>query len=202
MHTKRFSENTRNLFAVRAMLGCSLVVGACAGETFSDEAAASGAHDVSVEMQALLDEFPEATQVDDRTISWDDGKVMLVLPEDPSAAPPPDSETAEAAPVAVLSQALTGSAAHNCPSGWYCVYEHASWGGRRLQFSDCSRNDLANYGFRDKTTSWVNNGSRRIQVMNDLTARPDEVLWTMSAQSTSSNVGSGANDKADYFRCP
>jgi hypothetical protein len=70
-----------------------------------------------------------------------------------------------------------------------------------LQFSDCSRNDLSDYGFRDQTTSWVNNGSHRVQVKNDLTARPDPVLWTMSAGSSSSNVGSANNDKADYFEC-
>lgn len=71
----------------------------------------------------------------------------------------------------------------------------------RLQFSDCSRNDLSDFGFRDKTSSWVNNGSHRVQVKNDLTARPDPVLWTMAPQSSSSYVGDDDNDKADYFQC-
>jgi peptidase inhibitor family I36 len=152
-------------------------------------------------MQALLEEFPEATQIDDHSIGWDHGKVVMVLPEHDAGELPAEAHGAEPGPVIGLDPAISSFAVHGCPTGWYCVYQDASWGGRRLQFSDCARNDLSNYGFRDKTSSWVNNGSHRVQVKNDLTARPDPVLWTMPPHSSSSYVGNANNDKADYFQC-
>jgi len=152
-------------------------------------------------MQELLEEFPEATQIDDHSIGWDGGKVVLVLPEDGAGELSAEDHGSEPAPVVGSSQAVSSFAVHGCPSGWYCVYQDANWGGRRLQFSDCSRNDLSSFGFRDKTSSWVNNGSHRVQVKNDLTARPDPVLWTMPPQLSSSYVGNANNDKADYFQC-
>jgi hypothetical protein len=153
----------------------------------------------NAQIQELLEEFPEATQIDDHSIGWDDGKVVLVLPEDDTGEL--SAEDHGPGSVVGLSQALSASAVHGCPSGWYCVYQDRDWRGRRLQFSDCSRNDLSNYGFRDQTSSWVNNGPHRVQVKNDLTARPDPVLWTMSPNSSSSYVGNANNDKADYFQC-
>lgn len=151
------------------------------------------------QMQELLKEFPEATQIDDHSISWDDGKVVLVLPENDAGELSVEDHGSEPGPVVGLSAALVD--AHGCPSGWYCVYQDINWGGRRLQFSDCTRNDLSNFGFRDQTSSWVNNGSLTVQVKNDLTLQPDPVLWTMPPQSLSSFVGAANNDKADYFQC-
>jgi hypothetical protein len=152
----------------------------------------------SAEMQALLEEFPEATQVDDHSISWYDGKVVLELQEDDAGELSAEDQGFE--PRAVV---------HGCEEGWYCVYSHLNWNvnaitppqPRRLRFSDCTRNDLSNFGFRDQTTSWVNNGPHTVQVKNDLTLQPDQVLWTMGPHSSSSNVGAAANDKADYFQC-
>lgn len=153
----------------------------------------------NAQIQELLEEFPEATQIDDHSIGWGDGKVVLVLPEDDAGELSAEDHGPD--PVVGLSQALSASAVHGCPSGWYCVYADGSWRGHRLQFSDCSRNDLINYGFRDQTESWVNNGPHRVQVKNDLTARPDPVLWTMSPHSSSSDVGDAKRNKADYFQC-
>lgn len=141
------------------------------------------------QIQELLEEFPEATQIDDHSIGWDDGKVVLELPED------------DAGEFSAEDHGAQKTCPQNCPSGWYCVYQDRDWCSRRLKFSDCSRNDLVNYGFRDQTSSWVNNGPFRVQVKNDLTARPDPVLWTMSPHSSSRYVGNAKNDKADYFQC-
>lgn len=154
---------------------------------------------VDAQMQELLEEFPDATQIDDHSIGWDNGKVVLVLPENDADPLSAEDHGSEPSPVASLNAALQN--AHGCPSGWYCVYLDANWVGRRLQFSDCTRNDLSNFGFRDKTSSWVNNGSLTVQVKNDVSFLPDPVLWTMPPQSLSSFVGAAANDKADYFQC-
>lgn len=171
------------------LLGCLLSAAACATDVLAQEQPVVMSKDqhaeaLQAEMQEMLAEFPEATQVDKHTLSWEGGKVLMVLP-----GPDEGAETRMSATW------------HGCPSGWYCVYQHANWGGARLQFSDCTRNDLSTYGFRDKTSSWVNNGPLRVQVKNDLSFRPDPVLWTMNPNSASSYVGDSQNDKADYFQC-
>ena len=152
------------------------VVG-CVADTTPDTAQRSS------QMQALLEEFPEATQIDDHSIGWDDGRVVLALPENSAGERSAEEHGVDPAPVVSLSPALVD--AHGCPSGWYCVYQDINWGGRRLQFSDCTRNDLGNFGFRDQTSSWVNNGSHTLAVRNDIPLLPDQTLWTMPAQSTS-----------------
>lgn len=167
----------------RVLIACILSFAACG----SPEAAPS----MEGQMQELLEQFPKASQVDQRSISWSNGTVMLVLPDVNASA---DEAVAGFDPT-------TAAAVKGCPSGWYCVYEDAGWGGRRLQFSLCQRNDLSDYGFRDKTSSWVNNGPHRVQVKNDLSLRPDEVLWTMASKSKSSYVGDSDNNKADFFQC-
>jgi hypothetical protein len=150
----------------------------------------------NAQIQELLEEFPEATQIDDHSIGWDNGKVVLALPEDDASELSAEDHGSEPAPVVDSRQVV-----HDCEPGWYCVYQDAGWKGRRLRFSDCMPNDLSNYGFRDKTSSWVNNGPLRVQVKNDLPLRPDPVLWTMDPHSSSSYVGNANNDKADYFQC-
>ena len=175
---------------------CMVSLVGCVADTPPGTATGSGGN---AEMQALLEEFPEATQIDDHSISWDDGKVVLVLQEDDAGELSAEDDGPESSAVVGSSQVLPNP--HGCPPGWYCVYEHRNWGVRRLQFSDCTRNDLGNYGFRNMTSSWVNNGSRTVQAMDDIPLLPDRGLWTMPPQSLSAYVGDANNDKADYFRC-
>lgn len=167
----------------------------------SSELARASEADLSLDAQiaSLLLQHPDAVQVDERSIGWDDGKVVLVLPEDGVSITSAPASGAAANEESISP--MVYAPVHGCPDGWYCVYEAANFGGRRLQFSDCTRNDLGDYGFRDRTSSWVNNGSRTIQVMDDLNNAIDKVLWTMAPRSSSSYVGDGANDRADYFRC-
>ena len=90
---------------------------------------------------------------------------------------------------------------HGCPSGWYCFYENASYGGRMLQFQDCSSGGvtqfLSNYGFANQTTSWVNGKATGwVDVFSS-----SAWLWTERWGTSSSNVGAANNDKAYYFTC-
>src|SRR5690242_1226262 len=71
----------------------------------------------SSQIQELLEEFPEATQIDDHSIGWDDGKVVLVLPENSAGDRSAEAHGSDPAPVVGLSPALVD--AHGCPSGWY-----------------------------------------------------------------------------------
>lgn len=196
--------------ASAALMLCALGFAACAAEVGEygefDEA---GQAAIEAEIQALLREYPDATRWDERSIAWDDGAVVLTL-----TVPRADRDSARDAsdgPESVSSSSEALSSAHGCPSGMYCVYEHSNWNegrspnappARMLKFSDCTRNDLATYGFRDQTSSWVNNGSRKIAVWNaGNCCRSDAILWTMEPQSLSAWVGDSANDKADFFSC-
>lgn len=96
---------------------------------------------------------------------------------------------------------LTTSTVHGCPSGWYCFYENASYGGRMLQFQDCSGGGttqfLSNYGFANQTTAWVNaRPTGWVDVFSS-----SAWLWTERWGTSSSNVGTANNDKAYYFTC-
>ncbi|MFI7545098.1 peptidase inhibitor family I36 protein [Actinoplanes sp. NPDC049599] len=97
-------------------------------------------------------------------------------------------------------------AVEGCPTNAYCFYEHEKFNndndGRRLTFRDCTaaglRQNLYDYGFHDKTTSWVVNKSLRLV---DVFTGTNTRLWQERAHSKSSNVGAADNDKADWFRC-
>jgi hypothetical protein len=58
--------------------------------------------------------------------------------------------------------AVTQASQPNCPSSWVCLYDGASWDGRRLQFkSDLGKwQSLITYGFEKKTSSWANTRSK------------------------------------------
>jgi len=85
-------------------------------------------------------------------------------------------------------------------SGWYCLFEHQNYGGRRLRFRDCCYFQyLSNYGFANKATSWRNwlytNNDMRVW---DSGPSPDVLLWC-SDYGSNPNVGTADNDKADYL---
>ncbi len=81
-------------------------------------------------------------------------------------------------------------------TGWYCFFEHATFGGRRLRFQDSGYFQyLSDYGFANKTTSWVNNRNQDVRVWDNSIG----LLWCSDSHSVSTNVGSARNDRADYF---
>jgi hypothetical protein len=55
-------------------------------------------------MQELLAEFPDATQIDDHSIGWDNGKVVLVLPENDADQLSAEDHGSEPSPVAGLNR--------------------------------------------------------------------------------------------------
>ncbi|GAA3165744.1 MULTISPECIES: peptidase inhibitor family I36 protein [Streptomyces] len=44
-----------------------------------------------------------------------------------------------------------------CANGWVCLYQYSHGGGRRMIFNDDYWDDLDNYGFDNRTSSWRNN---------------------------------------------
>jgi Peptidase inhibitor family I36 len=85
-----------------------------------------------------------------------------------------------------------------CSEGWYCLFEHSNFAGRRLQFQDCCYFQyLSNYGFQNKVSSWRNTLNNNDVRVWDMAPSPDKVLWCSDTNSYNSNVGTAANDKAD-----
>jgi hypothetical protein len=97
------------------------------------------------------------------------------------------------------SEIVPQATVHGCPSGWFCFYHDANFGGRMLQFSDCGIQNLTDFGFNDQASSWVDNTGSSVDVFLNINGGGG-VLWHESPHSSSSFVGSGANDRASSFR--
>ncbi|RKN38700.1 hypothetical protein D7223_30490 [Micromonospora endolithica] len=75
---------------------------------------------------------------------------------------------------------------YGCDNDWLCIFEHANFAGRKLQFSDEYWHDLDEWGFKDKTSSWVNN---------------QDGGWTGCSGSDSGTLGDGAGDNRNMGAC-
>jgi hypothetical protein len=180
--------------------------GSTAGPTAVEGRAPGGSDATSLEndIERVLSTSPGAVRTGAYEVSWDGGAVVSTwVPKGSSSG---DRRGALAARDADSTSSLTLAASvGGCPDGttvhWYCFYEHASFGGRMLQFRDCpSTQSLGAYGFANQTTSWVNNRSGvTITVYDGSTS--GTVLWREYGRSSDSNVGTWANDRADTFTC-
>lgn len=87
---------------------------------------------------------------------------------------------------------------HGCPAYWVCFYKNANFGGTREQFSSVGVvQKLANFGFANQVSSWVDNDpSHTVTVWN---VNKTVVLWIEGFRGAVSYVGNSANDKANYF---
>ncbi|WP_405016441.1 hypothetical protein OHV05_04475 [Kitasatospora sp. NBC_00070] len=94
---------------------------------------------------------------------------------------------------------------HGCPTFAYCFYENSNWEGARWQFWAAYEGPpgyASNYGFQDRTSSWVVNTSALYIVADD--AAPGGTgqwlwLWTTNPQSSASYVGNTNNDRMDRW---
>jgi hypothetical protein len=154
---------------------------------------------IESDISRVLESSPGAVRTGPFQVSWRGGAVVSTWVPGGSAADLVQRRDAAAVPGAVTASV------GGCPDGttvhWFCFYEHASFGGRMLQFRDCpSTQSLASYGFANQTTSWVNNRSGVTITVYDGTTS-GTVLWHEYGKSSSTNVGSWANDRADTFTC-
>jgi hypothetical protein len=73
--------------------------------------------------------------------------------------------------VTVVRPATSVDATADCPSGWFCFYDHTNYGYPRGKLSSCGWQDLATWGWNDRTesvhynmstgsVSFINHGSR------------------------------------------
>src|SRR5262245_23740710 len=124
--------------------------------------------------------------------------VVLALASPAITAHAQDVHAGATAAAASGEGATPHASIHGCPSGSFCFYQNASFKGRMLRFQSCGRQNLTDFGFNDKTSSWVNNTSSSVDVFRDVNAGGG-ILWHEAAHALSAHVGS-ANDKASSFR--
>jgi hypothetical protein len=148
-------------------------------------ASAASSVDLQQQVDHQLQIAPGGTQVSADTVSYDGGNVLVVFQSD-----------ARERQVAALAVDWKG-----CPTGtfvhWTCLYEAPGWRNRRVQFKDCGYvQDLADYGFANQASSWVN-------TRYDVTRVYDggfRLLWTEEPRSLSYYVGNDKGDRARYIR--
>ncbi|MFD7893702.1 peptidase inhibitor family I36 protein [Streptomyces sp. NPDC059743] len=159
-------------------------IAAQAAQAGLDKAEAAG---LQRQIDAQLSIAPGGKQTGVNEISWRGGRTVMTFPL-------PGEKKARA-----VGEAFAPTGTPNCSRLWTCLYEHANFDGRRLTWSDCDFVNLADWGFNDQTTSWHNNQSTgtRTYVYNWNGVNAWVLLWTSTAPSSSSNVGSANNDKAD-----
>lgn len=158
--------------------------------TGTTAAQASALPDLQQQIDVVLEQAPGGQQISENQVAWQDETVILTIPRVAGQAAHGADE-----PVTTLGTP-------NCPYTWTCLYEHANYNGRRLQFSACGYiQDLGAYGFRDKATSWHNNQTRGTRSWVYNWTGSWTLLWTEGgAPSMSPNVGPGNNDKADGIK--
>jgi hypothetical protein len=93
------------------------------------------------------------------------------------------------------SGSFTTAAAADCPVGWFCFYDGANFGYPRGKLSDCGWQDLANWGWQDRTSSVHNNRGPRVDYINFF----DVFLFANTNGQAIASLGSN-NNKADHVR--
>ena len=93
---------------------------------------------------------------------------------------------------------LSAVAYGDCPAGWLCLWEHSNYAGRMLKFRDAGYwQNLTNYGFNDKMSSWRNR--RGLDAEWSYHTGGGGTQRCMDNGAASSSLG-GDNDEASAIR--
>ena len=90
------------------------------------------------------------------------------------------------------------SAAGGCVAGHFCAFDNANYGIMLLD-STAGRGSNAVNVADDRVTSGSNRTANSWVGVTKRTGLPDQTVFTFSAYTDVSNVGSNANDKIDHF---
>ncbi|GII92189.1 peptidase inhibitor family I36 protein [Sinosporangium siamense] len=97
----------------------------------------------------------------------------------------------------VVTYALPGQRAlgvPDCPSGWFCFYEHINFGYPRGRLSDCGQQYLGDYGWNYRVSS-VDNSTTSSVHYYDISYL---YLFTNYNPGPIAYVGNAANDQAAF----
>jgi len=185
-----------------------------AGSSTADAATVIAAS-VQDQINQQLRDYPGGTQISPYEVAYRGGAVIMVFPE-PATGRVPVTASARPEIRAGASNGVTVTlfdTVHGCPlamfNRWYCVFQDANYGGRMLQFRDCTTagyvNDLSDYGFQNETTSWVQTDifpGKTVAVYDQYHSQP---LWNEVSHggtyNQSPNVGPLLNDRAWRLKC-
>ncbi|HZM78323.1 MAG TPA: peptidase inhibitor family I36 protein [Candidatus Limnocylindrales bacterium] len=109
----------------------ALVVSAPAPDALLAAGTASYEASVQAQIDAQLTAFPGGKQISEIEVAYDGGRFVITF-----ARP---------------THSVAGTA--DCPSGWYCFYDGINFGYPRGKLSDCGWQNLATWGWDDRTES-------------------------------------------------
>lgn len=164
---------------------------------------------VAEEMGRLLKLQPGGVQVSDNALIWNKGATVVVFPSPGENVAPRGLganvryDALRAIDAEELANDVGVMDVHGCPSGvlkkdYYCFYTDRDFGGRRLQFAETCTGNAGNWDFDNQTSSWVNTGTNKTIYAHDYNS---ENLWYEPQNSVNTFVGTGDNDRMDYWSC-
>jgi hypothetical protein len=134
---------------------------------------------------------------------------------EPGMQPPAASKLARVATGVAAANAqdsdVSIQAADTCPTqafgnDWYCFYQDANFGGRRLQWNAAHKypDDVVyfyDYAFNNMASSWSNKGGKSIHVRGRKVAGDDTSCygWMWDEQAHERSAAVVHNDEADCF---
>ncbi len=190
MRTKLAVTTTAGAMAVLGLAGPTSASATLESKIASEVKQAGLSKSEAAGLQKQIDKqlatTPGGRQIGVNQVAWRGGKAVMTFPL-------PGEKRAR-----TVNEPVGTLGTPNCSYAWTCLYEHRNFEGRRLTWSDCNFENLANWGFNDKTTSWHNNQTRGTQThVYNWSGSSWVRLWTSTAPSSSSYVGNANNDKAD-----
>jgi hypothetical protein len=151
-------------------------------------AAVTGSASSTVQQQvdAYLAEHPGGNQINPTEIAYPGGFVVALAPVAALAPPAPNL-----------------AAAADCPSGWFCFYDGINYRYPRGRLSDCGFQDLARWGWTNRTESVHYNMSSGSVTFYNHTSSGDTPLFTISTTRRTDNDVSPYRNQADrvYRTC-
>ncbi|MFI6762537.1 hypothetical protein ACIBF5_25725 [Micromonospora sp. NPDC050417] len=133
---------------------------------------------VQGEIDRHLASYPGGRQISPTEVSYADGTFIIAF------APP--SET---------------TALPNCTAGWFCFYDGVNYTYPRGQLNSCGWQDLAAWGWHDRTESvHYNIGTGSVSFLNHTSSGhgSDPVLFSVGVSSTTDNDVSPYRNQADH----
>lgn len=133
---------------------------------------------VQVEIDKHLAAYPGGQQISPTEVSYAGGSFVLAFE----------------APVGT-------TASPDCSSGWFCFYDRINYGYPRGQLSSCGWQDLASWGWHDRTEAvHFNISSGSVSYLNHTTAGHggDPYLFSVSASVRTDNDVSPYRNMADH----
>jgi hypothetical protein len=128
---------------------------------------------------SYLAEHPGGTQISDREISYASGAFVVTV----------------VAPLGALARP-------DCPAGWFCFYDRVNYGYPRGQLSDCGWQDLAPYGWHNRTDSvHVNSVGTVAFITHSGTGHGgDATAFTVKGVGANPDVGANRNRVDHVYR--